>query len=369
MGQIIRPDGGPSNYTAIDESSPDDSDFIPFTSSGTGITIQVSLSDPARTPSPGSGTVRFRARRDSGPSVSLTCAVLQGATQIAISTAVSLGMGFATYSFTPDLSAVSDWTDLHLRFVGTASSGTNAGFISWAEVEVPGVTYADSLSFSASPAFSISEDATFSISFTETAASNFELGSTSSASIHAFARQLYGEIWFVVPIGGSTSHNYYAFCVEESERQQAPVWFKGGISASAILDDPLLGADSFWSCLRIPDNGGASLVSFDKRSGGDTGIEWSLTSSAFYIDEGAERIMLSKFIKDFERQDGAVTLGLTAYDEPNGDAVSSGNYAIATADTRKDFRLSGKLMTMEFSGSDRWRLGKPAFEMVALGER
>lgn len=368
MSYTLLPDGNVTQtnftggYAEIDDVS--DADYA-IATSGTA-TLEVSLENPIGIPQ-GTITVSFRAGLADSAGSDLFCRVYQGATLIASFEEIGhLDGAVAPYTFTPNMSAVTNWNDIRLRFSATLATNLR---ITTARITFPSILFSDSLTFSSTPGYSHSPVATFRPTISYISTPGEDLGSTSSGSIHAFARQVYGEIWFVVPIGGTTSHNYYTFCVEESEGQQTPVWFKGGIDAAAVLDDPGLGADTFWSCLRIPDAASATIVSFDKRTGGTITVDWSLTSSTFYIDEGARRVMLLGYHKDFETQDDTVSLTISTRDEPNGNVIANPSYAVAATDTRKDFRVSGKLMTMEFSGSDRWRLGKPAFEIETMGER
>lgn len=134
-------------FAAIDESSASDSDFA-YGSNGGGNVLEVSLSDPPSSPGSGSYTVRFRLAEIAGGSLGdgngnanpITVEVYEGATQRAATTR-SPGGAWTTYTWTPDLSAVSDWNNLRLRFSDTANGGKPANRramgVSWAEVEVP----------------------------------------------------------------------------------------------------------------------------------------------------------------------------------------------------------------------------------------
>jgi hypothetical protein len=210
--------------------------------------------------------------------------------------------------------------------------------------------------------------------------------SAGTNEIHAFTRSRFGEIWFFIPRGSPTG---VVYCVEESQASDMAVWWLTSLDAGAVIDDPLLydvtGTNGMntTTALRVPynNNGTSSLVVTDmpyNNGTTDTNVTWSLTSSAFYVSEGEQRVMVKKFYKDFEQQSASVTLLLTAYDDPNGSSVGSSSNTIATSDTKADFRVSGKLMTIKYSGTGGaqsndygtvWRLGKPAFEIEILGQR
>lgn len=381
--QYLRPDSNvtQTNFTGgfaeIDETSASDSDYA-WSTENTIATLEVGLSNPGTTPNLSRTiTVRFRVAKvnasgtvlSGGDSIDVTCHVYEGATLRASSTAATATGTWVTYAFTPDLSAVSNWNDLRLRFVTTQVNQRGVG-ISWAEIETdPPLTFNDTLSESATPGDSNPGIATYPVTLSESSAPGDIFVTASNANIHAFTRLPYGEIWFLVPTGTSTSHTYFTFCVDESQRAETPVWFKGGINASAVLDDPQLGADGPWSCLRIPDSASASLYSFDRRADGTDDVSWNITSSAFYIDEAERRVLIKRYYRDFEVQDDPVTLQLLTYDFPAGSNIASPSLSIGTSDTTKDFRVSGRLMKMKFSGTGQCRLGKPAFDVVEMGER
>lgn len=153
MSQFLRPDGNvtqtsfTNGFAEIDEAVASDADFA-YGANGVAATLEVSLSNPAATPGNGTTTVRYRVGRTnngvlngSGNACTVTCSVYQGATLIASDAARTASGTWTAYSFTPDMSGVTDWADLRLRFVTSASGGSSAnkrgGAISWAELEAP----------------------------------------------------------------------------------------------------------------------------------------------------------------------------------------------------------------------------------------
>ncbi|KPL68054.1 hypothetical protein SZ64_07945 [Erythrobacter sp. SG61-1L] len=155
MTQILRPNSNVTKanfyngYAAIDETPYSDSDQAYHTDESTGTslaTLEVGLTDPAGTPAPGTCTVRYRMAKintyggalvSTGSNPTAQMHVYQGATLIASDAVKTLTTGaFADYAFTPDLSAVTDWSDLRLRLVSNALNYRGAG-ISFAELEVP----------------------------------------------------------------------------------------------------------------------------------------------------------------------------------------------------------------------------------------
>ena len=148
MAQFLRPDGDtiaakdPNGWSRIDEVVADDGDFVEtLNGAGNGETVsyECSLSDPSGVPGAGATTARFRVGGSNG-NLTLVVTVYQGATLIASHNvgAIPRFSGPATYSFTPDMASVTDWSDLRLRFAFTnTAGGTQQGFVSWAELEVP----------------------------------------------------------------------------------------------------------------------------------------------------------------------------------------------------------------------------------------
>lgn len=381
--QFLRPDSNVTQteftggFADIDESSASDADFA-WSNTGVVGTLEVGLSNPSPAPDTTRPlTIRYRIAKvnssgtvlSSGDDVPVTCYVYEGATLRATADTVNGTGTWTTYSFSPDLSGVGVWNDVRLRFV-TGNVGARGIAISWAELEADAAAvFNKTLSEAATPADSYAAAATFVATIAETAEGGDVYITASNANIHAFTRLPFGEIWFMVPTGTGTSHTYFTFCVDESQRAQSPVWFKGAMSASAVIDDPQLGTDAPYACLRIADGASADLYSFDRRADGTTDVSWNLTSSAFYIDEAERRVLIKRYYRDFENQDDDVTLQILTYDFPAGNNIASPSLTIATSDTTKDFRVSGRLMKMKFSGTGRCRLGKPAFDIVEMGER
>lgn len=153
MAQFLRPAGNvtQSSFTGgfaeIDEATASDSDWA-WGADNTAAVLEVSLSDPSGTPGSGTCTVRYRIARTNdgvvdgaGNACTVTGEVYEGGTQVATDTARTATGTWTEYSFTFAASAVTDWTDLRLRFTTSTSGGSPAnrrgGAVSWAEVETP----------------------------------------------------------------------------------------------------------------------------------------------------------------------------------------------------------------------------------------
>jgi hypothetical protein len=83
--------------------------------------------------------------------------------------------------------------------------------------------------------------------------------------------------------------------------------------------------------------------------------------------------MIRGIYPDFEYQDADVSLTLYTRNFPQGAETTKGPYTLATGADRKDFRVSGKIAAARFStasgATPGFRLGKPVFDAVPLGER
>lgn len=157
MAQFARPDsnvtqiGFTGGFAEIDEATADDADFA-VTPDNTLGQLEVGLTNPTD-PAVSTGHVlRYRlAKADTGvpPSTSGntqlgTVSLYQGTTLIAADAERTLG-AWTTYSLTlsgAQADAITDYTDLRIRFDSPASGGgpggnRRGGAISWAELEVP----------------------------------------------------------------------------------------------------------------------------------------------------------------------------------------------------------------------------------------
>ncbi len=161
MAQFLRPDGNvtttnfTNGFSNIDEATASDVDFA-YGANNVVAVLEVSLSNPSATPGSGTSTVRYRIARTNagtvdgtGSAVTVTCAVVQGTTVLASDSAQTATGTWTQYSFNPDMSGVTDWNDVRLRFTTSASGGSPANrrgaAVSWAELEAPDAAASQSL--------------------------------------------------------------------------------------------------------------------------------------------------------------------------------------------------------------------------------
>lgn len=155
MAQFARPDSdvtntGTGGFGSIDESTPSDVDFW-FGDNNTAEELEVGLTN-VTDPGVSTGhTFRYRIAKTNagtvdgtGNAVTVTARLMQGTTEIAADTAKTADGTWTQYALTltgPQADAITDYTNLRLEFVTSASGGSPAnrrgGAVSWAELETP----------------------------------------------------------------------------------------------------------------------------------------------------------------------------------------------------------------------------------------
>ncbi len=179
-----------------------------------------------------------------------------------------------------------------------------------------------------------------------------------AAKVVAAELSKFNEVWFHYPDArdGSENSRYIAFTITGD----GLVWTRGELERTAFTDAGValypIGADA------------SGNAWYHENPDGDD-VSWSLTTADTYIGEAEQAAEVQRFIPDFEEQANAIDLTLTMRQWPRSDAVTKGPYSIAVDATKKDFRASGKIMSVELSGTGRMRMGKPIFEAVVRGRR
>lgn len=168
MAQFARPDSNvtqtsfTNGFAAIDEATASDADFA-YGANNTAAELEVGLSNVTDPASSSGHVFRYRIAKTNagtvdggGNAVTVTVRLMQGTTQIATDTAKTADGTWTQYAYTlsaAEADAITDYTDLRLEFVTSASGGSPAnrrgGAVSWAELEVPdassGTNYSQSL--------------------------------------------------------------------------------------------------------------------------------------------------------------------------------------------------------------------------------
>lgn len=156
MAQFARPDSNVTQtsftggFAEIDEAVASDTDFA-YGDNNTAAELEVGLSNVSDPASSTGHIFRYRIAKTNngtvdggGNAVTVTARLMQGATQIATDTAKTADGTWTQYAYTlsaAEADAITDYNDLRLEFLTSASGGSPAvrrgGAVSWAELEVP----------------------------------------------------------------------------------------------------------------------------------------------------------------------------------------------------------------------------------------
>lgn len=172
----------------------------------------------------------------------------------------------------------------------------------------------------------------------------------------------YNEIWFH-PVTGSFPQTYLAVHVPSIQAGN-PIWMPGSLNRSCMYQgiSGVYGWVTGILKLVTHETGNLGIVN-------DT-LSWS-ASSLVYFSQGQRRIMVKRLLPDVEAQVGNITFTLSHLEYPQGAETTLTTKTLAVGDDRTDFRSSGKLMRLAFSGTGATfgRLGKMTFEYEELGDR
>ena len=187
-------------------------------------------------------------------------------------------------------------------------------------------------------------------------------GAVSGGTLFVVPR--YNELWLSFRDTrdvGTTYSRYVAVNLTDGS------WSRGAMTAEAVISDPAI------SLLLGGYDSGAFLVGSGTnlmvQGTGEPISTWSIQSADQYLNSGKRRAMIKGVVPDFKEQTQSVDLTVYVRDRPQSTAVTKGPYALSTSATKKDFRVSGLLMSVKFSGTGSWRMGKPTFDIVPVGER
>lgn len=194
------------------------------------------------------------------------------------------------------------------------------------------------------------------------------LSATEKLAIEACHVAQFDEVWFLC--GRVTpplfSGSYVAFSLIDNS------WFKGAVQRRAMHQglSNLIAIDQTGSVTNCETGQfGSALTSAT--------LEWSLETSAFYLDEAESRVMVRRAKPDFKSQAGNVSMTIKTREEPQGLETTQASQTFALGTTRTDFRFSGRLFRVVLSGNDGpgsdaptfARFGKLLFDIVRLGRR
>lgn len=143
-------------------------------------------------------------------------------------------------------------------------------------------------------------------------------------------------------------------------------WSAGQLARTAFIDS---GAGP--SPLAVDDSGN---VFYHERGTSANGgaISWSLESGDVYVDESDRVLMFKNVRPDIEDQQGLANMTIITKKYPQGDETTHGPYALTAGRDKVDFRASGRIARVKFSGEAapcRFRLGRVNVELGRRGRR
>lgn len=142
-------------------------------------------------------------------------------------------------------------------------------------------------------------------------------------------------------------------------------WYRGRMSRSAFVDagpalDPIgvtPGGNVYWH-----ERG---------RSADGQPLEWSIETSDQQLSEDQTALLLGVW-PDMKSQVGPVSLSVISRLKPQADEARSGPFAMVAGEDKVDFRCSGRLFRLRFSGESLpafMRLGQIVADIVPAGRR
>jgi hypothetical protein len=199
------------------------------------------------------------------------------------------------------------------------------------------------------------------------------LASSNASSVYLTHLSRYDEIrisYIDSRDGGNVPSRWIAYSPRESILAQRPVWSAGTGAYAAMVDSPVLTSalSSYGTSVIVTKPGDVDIRAADCSTVGPT--SFSIRTADRYLNSGMTRVQIQGINFNHEYAD---TVNLTIYTRNRPDSTTEttwGPYDISpSASGNKDFRASGMIASVEFSGAGRWRMGKPAFRCVTMGGR
>lgn len=174
----------------------------------------------------------------------------------------------------------------------------------------------------------------------------------------------YDEVWWFYPDSrdGYENSRYLAVPVGGPD---AGFWHRGQLARTAFVD---AGPSAY--PLGVAYDGRPYW--HERGTSADGAVRsWSIKTSDTALDDNVSMLIRGAW-PDIADQTGPVNLAIYTRQYPQGAVTTFGPYALAPADDKVDFKASGRLIAVEFSGSSapsEARLGRVTFEVKARGRR
>jgi len=197
----------------------------------------------------------------------------------------------------------------------------------------------------------------------------------------AVKNSAFNEVWWFYPDKRDSATGGYRYVALNTVDG---TWFRGQLDRRAAYHADFLynpGSGSSYRSWRpfvsVDGDGKVYCHELENPAQGEVGFSSFIQSADQYIESGRRRVQLQGVNPDFEQQGCPVDLTLYMRDRPQSATVTRGPYSIDTAADKKDFRASGMIMSVKISLTtnigtnviESWRLGKPVFRGIPMGER
>ena len=189
---------------------------------------------------------------------------------------------------------------------------------------------------------------------------NFEIGQAEKAVACSNGR--FGEVWFFYPDSrdGIENSRYIALSLYDG------AWFRGHLARTAAVDagptaNPLwvtYSGDCYWHETGNSANGSE--------------IAWHIETSAQYLNDAQDRVLIRGIWPDFEDQQGTVSLTIKYRAYPQAAERTKGPYSLTVGTSKRDFLADGRIAALRFSGSSApasIHFGKPTLDVVLTGAK
>lgn len=172
----------------------------------------------------------------------------------------------------------------------------------------------------------------------------------------------YGEVWWFYPDArdGDENSRYVAVSTVDG------TWFRGQLARSSFADAGVAGYP-----IGVDPDGTVYYHEIGQTANGGP-LEWHIKSADQYLGDGSQCMMVRSVWPDFENQRGSVSLTVNVRQYPQSTAVEKGPYSLTRTASKKDFRASGRVVSVEFAGASApsfARLGSPVFDVIPTGMR
>lgn len=183
------------------------------------------------------------------------------------------------------------------------------------------------------------------------------LATSQKEKIVATGVSKFGECWFFYPDArdGNENSRYVAYSLGEASNP----WFKGVMPRTAAMD-----AGAIAHPIMTSPEGQVYYHEYGSFSG-----EWFVKSADQYVDEGGRAMQVQGIEPDFENQSGEIELTIQVRGNPQSDPIEKGPFVLTPGLRKRDFRATGRVLSVRLHGTGYARLGKPVFPLVEAGRR